>query len=203
MYFYWLLLTVNFFRIRLAIMAIVFEERNMEEVGDISPMVLLTSMIQKIKQVVSVQRKHRFGLDFSAQQEYVEINIWDDGHEVDSSCSSRPALFRTTTHAELAFEFGASFDELENTSYPDEEIVTEEPIAFYTIAHLTAQAIKEKIITSLEVSVQALLMLILSISTLLESAIKSLPVVIDVLDVHRIPIYLTPRIAPSPITTRA
>jgi hypothetical protein len=200
MYFYWLLLTVNFFRIRLAIMAIIIQEQIIEEVGEISPMVRLASMIQKIKQVVSVQRKHRFGLDFSAQQEYVEIN---DGHDVASMCSSRPAMFRTTTHAELAIEFGASFDELESTSYPDEEIVTEEATAFYTIAHLTAQAIKEKIITSLEVSVQALLMLILSISTLLESAIKSLPVVIDVLDVHRIPIYLTPRIAPSPITTRA
>jgi hypothetical protein len=67
----------------------------------------------------------------------------------------------------------------------------------------TFAAIKTTKFSLLKKSLKSILDLVVLIASRIVFQIKSLPLVADVFDTHQIPIYLTPRIAPSPITPRA
>ena len=100
---------------------------------------------------------------------------------------------------------------------PDYEYMTDEEIelacnnelfmdhvtGYSSIFTETVSHIKDEISKSLQKSAQIIAFEIAALPSKIKSLISVLPMIVDILDNHDIPTYLSPRITPSPITACA
>lgn len=83
------------------------------------------------------------------------------------------------------------------------QLFTDHVTGYSSIFTETVTNIKDEISRSLQKSAQIIEFEIAALPSKIKSLINGLPLIVDILDNHDIPTYLSPRITPSPITVCA
>ncbi len=151
-------------------------------------------LVSKLKELVKASYRLRvYGLSgLSSEKEEVIVEFGDlkaSSKEVKEKFSIAPNYeYMTDEEIELASK---------------DELFADHVIGHSSIFSETVTDIRNKITRSLQKSAEIIAFEIAALPSKLKSLISVLPLVVDILDNHDIPTFLSPRITPSPITACA